>query len=744
MVVGTVSIVAILVTIMLVMGLFNYQMKVTNRGSKQNFYDAEQVLDEIRLGLQQDASVAMSAAYVETCNSYDEENMLENTKRFNNLYLERVRESVASPKNSSHYDTDHLLGFLDEKVKNHTTLTTSKGRNPVLSVSSKGVVLKNLYLTYINEEDYVSRVATDIHIKIPDMNFSGAQNVPNLLQYCLVANKGITTESGTETVTFDGNVYAGNTGNSNPEFWANSSKEVNIAAGRTLVVEDRIRLGRGSLKLEKEGEIWAKDVEIQSSGQMLLDGSAYIENDLTLLSGDMVVTGKYQGFGNPKAALQSEAVKEAGLQNDVEENPADYSSAVIVQGGGISTKSKLDFSSTDRLMLAGNAYIGDSKVFMGESLTVRSNQIAYLVPESCMMGLSNPIPPDTRDAHLGITASDTEEEKKSKEQAFKGQLLFRVQTGVSSGVEDVVQMVDQRGFYYYYMKFSNAKTASQYFASNIERAESARLKGYTDYYLSEAKINPSADKNLNGNVLVYDENGISVIGDTIEEGNQDITQESETMRRLVNYYDMFHALKTNLTRDYASLTGAQKSRERVYDNVFDDKKFFVRIAPGIKLSYQRGNKVYAGIIVGGGANYDMSLSSITSSARSAARKKFGQDKDVEVCLVIADGNLVIDESFDGLIICGEKVKIKPKSTGDPNIRLGTADPVGIAGLSDVVFHPMDSIGNVQSGRVDEEYTLKDFMYGSEMYLGKSFATEGRGDNRIALEDLVVYENWSKQ
>lgn len=70
MVIAAIALVTVLVTVALTMGLWNYQMKATNRISKNNFYDAERVLDEIRLGLQSDVSDAMSQAYVETMADY--------------------------------------------------------------------------------------------------------------------------------------------------------------------------------------------------------------------------------------------------------------------------------------------------------------------------------------------------------------------------------------------------------------------------------------------------------------------------------------------------------------------------------------------------------------------------------------------------------------------------------------------------------------------------------------------------
>ena len=44
MVIAAIALVTVLVTVALTMGLWNYQMKATNRISKNNFYDAEECL----------------------------------------------------------------------------------------------------------------------------------------------------------------------------------------------------------------------------------------------------------------------------------------------------------------------------------------------------------------------------------------------------------------------------------------------------------------------------------------------------------------------------------------------------------------------------------------------------------------------------------------------------------------------------------------------------------------------------
>lgn len=727
MVIGVISMVTILVTIALAIGLFNYQMKVTNRGSKDNFYSAEQVLDEIRLGLQKDVSDAMTTAYYQTMDKYAGEEIDKATDYFNELYTDALRKSVSTPQNKSYYDIDHLLSFLDENVKKNTTLTTADGKKPFLNVNKKnGIVLKNLSLTYVNEEDYVTSIRTDIQLLIPDINLSKFSSGSSVVQYALVAQEGITAQKGIEPVTFDGNVYAGTgTASQNigkPSVSIENSVTLNVTERKNFVVKDTINVGAGGrLNLEKKATLWANDIEAKSASKLQLLGTSYVANDLTLMGGaDVTIGGEYYGFGNPKAALQADSIKELQLADEIEKTPSDYSSAIIVNGLGAGSKARLNLKDTASLMLAGNAYIGDSRVLMGESLTIKSNQIAYLVPESCMMGASNPMTAAVRNEQLGIADSDTADQRTEKETAYRNQLLMQAQSNVSAEVKEIVQMLSKDGLYYYYMQFSSAKAADQYFSTYYQSAASGKIKDYLQYYVEnqEVRINADAKRETNGNILVYDETGISAVGDTIAEGMTDVSENKKTMNQLVSYQDMFRALNTNLSMDYSALTMEQKLRETVFGNLLDDTYHLWVIGGGAVYSYREGEETYiAKMYLNGGGKIKDRLSSIRKS-----------NHDGTIKILFTDRDLIIDEDFDGLIITKGRAYIQP------GVKL-TSDSVLVAKLIENATTSMNTEQNVQ---------LKNVMYNPDEYMGKFLKADSRSDNYIRLEDLVVYANWSKQ
>ena len=77
-VIVAIGFIATLVGILLMTTLVNFKMKSTNTRGKDTFYSAEQVLDEITVGLQRRVSDSLSSSYVEVLENYGE---YDNTKK---------------------------------------------------------------------------------------------------------------------------------------------------------------------------------------------------------------------------------------------------------------------------------------------------------------------------------------------------------------------------------------------------------------------------------------------------------------------------------------------------------------------------------------------------------------------------------------------------------------------------------------------------------------------------------------
>ena len=494
-----------------------------------------------------------------------------------------------------------------------------------------------------------------------------------------------------------------------------------------IVIQVVVHLLGAGLCLEQGSEfsgetkvtLWSNDIEAANASKLSLKGTTYTANDLTLFgSADVQIGGEYYGFGNPKAALKADSNQSAKIRKDIEDNPSDYSSAIIVNAigssvNGSSAKARLNLGQSTTLMLAGNAYIGNSKVFMGESLTVKSNQIAYLVPESCMDGMANPMTEQMRIQALANTGGDT---PTNQAVLLKSHILSRVQA-LTPGVSGIEEMT-QGNLYYYYMRFESAKAASDYFTSYYGSAASAKIKNYLELYVDQkaVQINRNAKKDLNGNILVYDAMGITSIGDTITEGS-DLSDSKQMSDQLVSYQDMFHSNNINLTMNYEALSGVQKSRT-VFENLVKDKLFDVVGTSGW-FTYKEGGTSYAAYVTDNTSQKLVMDDTFLGKAPSGAK----------IRMVIATGDVEVQTDFEGTILSKGKVTVSPAKANITLCKNQNQLAKLIAG------------GTCQKSGKD--YLLKDYLTDSEKYLGREVEMVS-SDNRIRLEQLVVYTNWSKK
>ena len=114
--------VAALVSILLMTTLVNFKMKVVNEEGTDTFYSAEQVLDEITVGLQRVVSNALSTSYTEILENYGD-NTLDNTTKkqmIQTRYYEKIWEELEySSSDHSKYKIEKLESFLKDSTKYH-------------------------------------------------------------------------------------------------------------------------------------------------------------------------------------------------------------------------------------------------------------------------------------------------------------------------------------------------------------------------------------------------------------------------------------------------------------------------------------------------------------------------------------------------------------------------------------------------------------------------------------------------
>ncbi|NLT63532.1 MAG: hypothetical protein GXY01_03590 [Clostridiales bacterium] len=400
--------VAALGTALLYAAYMGYQIAITERGNKENFYQCSTAMDDIRTGIQNSVTQALAAAYTNTLTKYavsgedfDTHTEFSNeflyrlslskvkVNDFDALLFDSAQESGKTkitayyPSRLSSYTNTPpetlSLGFGGnyEAVTGEVIENTDAGR--LLSITMKAISVK------FTENGYESEIISDITINIPDF-FAKTPTAESLNNCAIIAEGTLVQNSGTNTV-INGDIYSGGisvTGEGNRLTFSNS----NVISKGDITVSNGGELVYNAPKYE----LWANKIAAGSPvsggypstiGKLDLSGKIFVADDLVLDGNkgtSVKLQGSYFGFGDG--------------------NTPSNSSAIIVNG----RDTALDISKLDRLSLAGVSFIsiagqglneigGESysvPIPMGESLSVKSNQLAYLVPDECINYPSNP------------------------------------------------------------------------------------------------------------------------------------------------------------------------------------------------------------------------------------------------------------------------------------------------------------------------------------------------------------------
>ncbi|MCD7726689.1 MAG: hypothetical protein LUI12_14235 [Clostridiales bacterium] len=424
------ALIGILATTILWSAYLNYRIKINDMKVKNSFYSAETVVEQIVAGVKKDvASRSINIAYQEVLSNWDALGTEANRKSyFVTAYIASVEEqlNVSQSGTSDCYDKSVLEAFVDQEfwsegnAGGYIVNQTWNDADPLFqrASSSNGysMVLKNICVEFYDSNGYLSVINTDIAIDVPSLRFTQAGAIDRLYPYALIGGQGIEFADN-QTVTVEGSIYGGAGEDDEDDggiqlspgarvtvtdasyvisgadiVVGNNSHFVSLLhQDASLIVENRIQNGVGY-----RTSIYARGLAVNGS-HVDVSGKMYIANDL-ILSGkgsSVSLAGRYYGYGNTNTALRSEEVEtedEDGNTVTQEQNlnPADSSSAILING----KDSTVDLLGLTVLELAGRAYVGLSQeedtdnglphVLMGESISVKSNQIAYLVPAECV------------------------------------------------------------------------------------------------------------------------------------------------------------------------------------------------------------------------------------------------------------------------------------------------------------------------------------------------------------------------
>lgn len=799
-----VSFIGILGLLVLYMALSNFQMKITDLKGKDSFYTAERAIEEIRVGLQEDVGNSMSEAYIKVLETYDKDENLKDVvldkqrqNDFVNEFIKKLANRLEKDSDQSKYDLDYLKKYLDMEISENETLivTTPSDKEPVMTKDNKnGILLKNLKVIYVDPKGYASVIETDIRLGIPKVQFPTPSTLPDLMNMIVVAGKGIICEGGNTTIS--GSIYSGilqgidnNTileKNPYTSIWIKSGASLDIQSGDKFVSAGEIYTeSNASFTSEAGVTLWAQGVKL-SSAQVNLLGTTYLSDDLTIESGSgsrVTVQGEYYGYGYPESARSS-------LNNYMYDNQEKrwsdtaLSSSIVING----KNTTLDLSGVRKIMLAGRSYIGTSKVsnsndiMMGESITVKGTQLAYLLPPELIdasklkdpeMEIKNPMSYSDYEKS-GLKQMNSVPLKMDAEVPELGNKSLN-EIGIDS--EKPVQKVfysnnADEGYVYLYLNFKDSKASSDFMYDYYMNNSTVKtnLDKYLSFYFSgtNSGIKVKDMKNYiryvtNGNVLSY-EGGEATENGTTAKGSMAVATSPEVSQALLqeqtNYQNMWYALNRKMitsvdllnkeVKDSDGLVHNEKADtdRNVFDNMVNEKEmvqFLQEKHPeSLKEEFtaDEDDGLQAIMVHNGRSstfqikNDDGTTSETTVSGKNEPLKITSAMAD-KLRLVVCTGDVIIDQGvhFQGIIMAKGR------------ITLGAGASLESAPLE--AARVFQAQMNKTEGE-NKKISPKSFFWEGDKYvLGNTNTSDettdtGRVSDTYDLADCVTYENWRKE
>lgn len=799
-----VSFIGILGLLVLYMALSNFQMKITDLKGKDSFYTAERAIEEIRVGLQEDVGNSMSEAYIKVLETYDKDENLKDVvldkqrqNDFVNEFIKKLANRLEKDSDQSKYDLDYLKKYLDMEISENETLivTTPSDKEPVMTKDNKnGILLKNLKVIYVDPKGYASVIETDIRLGIPKVQFPTPSTLPDLMNMIVVAGKGIICEGGNTTIS--GSIYSGilqeinnNTileKNPYTSIWIKSGASLDIQSGDKFVSAGEIYTEpNASFTSEAGVTLWAQGVKL-SSAQVNLLGTTYLSDDLTIESGSgsrVTVQGEYYGYGYPESARSS---LNKYMYDNQEKRWSDtaLSSSIVING----KNTTLDLSGVRKIMLAGRSYIGTSKVsnsndiMMGESITVKGTQLAYLLPPKLIdasklknpeMEIKNPMSVSDYE-NSGLKQMNSVPLKMDAEVPELGNKSLN-EIGIDS--EKPVQKVfysnnADEGYVYFYLNFKDSKASSDFMYDYYMNNSTVKtnLDKYLSFYFSgtNSGIKVKDMKNYiryvtNGNVLSY-EGGEATENGTTAKGSMGVATSPEVSQALLqeqtNYQNMWYALNRKMITSVDLLNKEVKDSEglvhnekedtdrNVFDNMVNEKEmvqFLQEKHPkSLKEEFtaDEDDGLQAIMVHNGRSstfqikNDDGTTSETTVSGKNEPLKITSAMAD-KLRLVVCTGDVIIDQGvhFQGIIMAKGR------------ITLGAGASLESAPLE--AARVFQAQMNKTEGE-NKKISPKSFFWEGDKYvLGNTNTSAettdtGRVSDTYDLADCVTYENWRKE
>ncbi len=654
------AIISTIITVILLLVLINYYMKATDVKANKNFYDAESAVEEIRLGLSIEYENTFRNAYLKTLNDTTSNDTAAQKRAFATNFKDDLVKKFETVNGSKQYQINPAPGgtgtpialssfFRETKpeyevddegnahLKTGAEITTEDGKNMLVKTGDY-VIFRNVSVRYLDDDNFETTITTDIKLEVPDVSFPGKSSIGDIYTYALIAQDHVET-SGTAGIEIIGNTLFGSGynqtadnqfNNTNVNFSPNEGDNYAIWGIPTTIKNNSINMNGM--------ELWAEDIVLDNGTFNTNDDSKlYLHDDLVLgQSSHSKLSGSFYAYGNSNSALQSKVANEEknaetheltdianAFRTAVAADPAQFSSSIIINGTG----STLDLSGLSSLSIAGTSYVDLKKgnggtnpipdpndettqylaqnaenatgVMMGNSISLKSDQRAYLVPsEAFGVGYKDGgLNPMTKDQYTRLCAQIREKKGYAEGATIPVEDFVSLDTPLTLlggdtlrsvgvvGAKSVFYQVTGGNMCYYFLTFDNETNAAKYFQRYMEYTKDGKRQGNAErladnldrylnggYNLSKQAGTGSAEFYFNGNVVTDDVTSIEGIR-TITMGYTNVKDQAEKDKiaeQEAEYQNRFFALKKKAVKSYDGLTDTEKNNGLFY-NIINDQ-----------------------------------------------------------------------------------------------------------------------------------------------------------------------------
>lgn len=793
--------VLIITTITLEVTTANIRMRDIEVSGKENFYSAEQYMDEVMRAMADIAAQEVEEAYTELLSRYgtvaDQGGKLQD--EFKQIYMKKLEtyfliddivggdaggEDVNGGEGDSDSEDDDKVKFspikytqskdgyavgtystglvrnafeknlrkmkLDEKefekVKNYLKLD-----EPIFTTDYENglFTLKNVKIIYPDQYGYETWLSADLVFKTPVFQFDDIKKP--FMYYALIADDSISVIG--DGVNVNGSVYAGWHGiqvGSEADISVTFRGE-NIVTRGDIVVRNNAAFTIGNPQIGT-AHIWAENIitendkRVRGNGgpTLVMDGEINVADDLELngYNSDVTLKGSYNGYNFRKTYNYTET---GNYEGSLFANESQYSSAIMING----ENSRLDLTGLNHLLIAGRTFISrgpkgaiasgipnyDNNIMLGESLSLRSDQIAYYVDaryferdDAGNVILENNLPKIDEEVYAADTGVEEVTQYLKPSQLVEYKYSFQYST-----IRDFTKM--------YYLDFNDEDSANRFFAKYWD-SNSAKLGAYGEDFANAIIIDSVRALTLTGDIIYRNETGtdenpfsllqVQITNKEIEEGwvpKKIYWERADLLART------YRSLEKDLKGDSSEIAKGEvrefvdkevdESGEtkiiKTYENKEGPSLFYELI---IKDKFEtfckkkgENNTFKKEFELSDGNEYTILLKYDENTNEVTELTPYSISEDVFKGIVISNANINVDIDLEGMVISGGVISLDKKE-------------VQVTGNSDLILELIK--------KAEDEYPEL-----VEIFRDYEPSEDEDGDGGRRISDYMTYENWTK-